>query len=222
MSTPWHTKLHPPPPSTAQELPPHLRVRALGQEHQDPQPGTGEGCQFHCMLAQRVLPVGSFPGGDELGDPQPTALAIVTIGLLTHRSHGTDQLQLWIMSVCSVIFPKRFNSKAPGKAAAPNDCRPRAWHRALTTGSQVAAKDLVDQRCCLGLAIQPRDSSTASHTVPARLPCTHHGVLSTNSWLELRAGCCRGKAASRRKGAGIQVLPGQHADPTVPSSRAGD
>lgn len=125
--------------------------------------------------------------------------------------------------MCSVIFPKHFNYKAPGKATAPSDCRPRAWHRALTTGSQVAAKDLVDQCRCLGLAVQPRDSSTGSHTVPALWPPRgHHGVLSTNPWLELRAGHCRGNAASRGKGPGTQVLPGEHADPTVPSSKAED
>lgn len=125
------------------------------------------------------------------------------------------------MSMCSLIFPKRFNSKAPSKATALKDCRPRAWHQALTTRSQVAAKDLVDQGRCLGLAIQPRDSSTGSQTVPARPPCAHPRVLSTNSWLELRAAHCGGNAASRDKGPGIQVLPGEHAEPTVPSAGQG-
>jgi len=105
------------------------------------------------------------------GDPQPTAFSILTTGVTTHRYHKTDQLPLRATHTCFTILPKDFYRQALRETAALSH-RPRTGPPALTTGPQVTAKDLVNQRRGLGLAIQPRDSSGGSHTAaPQRPPC---------------------------------------------------
>lgn len=94
-------------------------------------------------------------------------------------------------------FPKRFLLQGSWGNSSPESHSPRTWQTALTTGPQVAAKDLVNQRRGLGLAIQPRDSSTRSHSQPSAMatPAGHHCVLRT---APLRA-LFSGQAAERRE-----------------------